>query len=351
MSGNNMSDFEPHIKALTYLPFDQFIRQYLVYRAVKQAYGSKKLSILDIGGYGGKTREFFKHDEVLVVDLFDADEPGYQTASALDLPFADKSFDVVLSFDVLEHIKAPQREKFVGEALRVTKNLLVIAAPFYTAATVRAEKILNQHHQAISGEKHRWLEEHIEYGLPDSNELERLLSQRGYHYVLETSNNLELWMLLQFTVFHATTASIGLEAIGNLFEFYNQNFQQLGDASGTTYRRIYYIASDKKRLPTIEKPAVPNPLLTQDLMRQLFTSLHKIENIKVQRRTRELQHEINWLNIVLQQKDVSARRLSESHHKLQQESLRIRNALVIKQLRAFRRLALKLRKKLSKGSS
>ena len=49
-------------------------------------------------------------------------EPGVLT----NLPFADNSFDLVWSSDVLEHIHPEEAEKVVSELVRVSRRFLVL---------------------------------------------------------------------------------------------------------------------------------------------------------------------------------------------------------------------------------
>jgi len=61
---------------------------------------------------------------------------NFQIASVEKLPFADKSFDLVYSAFVIEHVKSP--EKMLGEMIRVTSKRLVILCPNYGAPNRRS---------------------------------------------------------------------------------------------------------------------------------------------------------------------------------------------------------------------
>ncbi|MBI4099942.1 class I SAM-dependent methyltransferase, partial [Candidatus Microgenomates bacterium] len=45
------------------------------------------------------------------------------------IPFPDKSFDVVIAVDILEHVKPVDRAKVVSEIRRVAKKEIIIAVP------------------------------------------------------------------------------------------------------------------------------------------------------------------------------------------------------------------------------
>ena len=88
-------------------------------------------TILDIGGYDGyisyRLKKIFPN---LMITVVDTDEIGLELAknrglnvicaSALELPIKDKEFNVVLCFDLIEHIK--EDVKLVKELSRVLKD-------------------------------------------------------------------------------------------------------------------------------------------------------------------------------------------------------------------------------------
>jgi hypothetical protein len=86
-------------------------------------------------------------------------------ASVDCLPFPDKSWDIVVSIDMLEHIPPGLRDKALREMIRVTRSLLVLAVPVGDAAF---EHDIELHDYYISqhGRPHRFTREHIEFGLP-----------------------------------------------------------------------------------------------------------------------------------------------------------------------------------------
>ncbi len=255
------------------LAFDQFSRQYQVKRLVEAVRTKHKLRILDVGGHNGKTREFFPGDEVLVADLYDIEEPGYLKASGLDLPFKDGAYDVVVCFDVFEHILPGDRERFLTEITRVARQCVVVAAPFDTEFVSQAEQELNAYYQRVTGQEHRWLREHIDNGLPRQEEIERFLEQHKLAYQTYNSNNILLWSGMQNLIFLADSVRAP-ERISSLNRYYNEHLPMLGDGSEPSYRRIYF-AIKGGRLPERSEISEPVDMGTlRELINRMGVALH-----------------------------------------------------------------------------
>lgn len=64
-------------------------------------------------------------------ETFCADNLNYIIASVTELPFDDNSFDVVVSFETIEHISEEQQHLFLKETKRVLKKdgILIISTP------------------------------------------------------------------------------------------------------------------------------------------------------------------------------------------------------------------------------
>lgn len=86
------------------------------------------------------------------------------------IPFADKSFDVVISVDTLEHISRSNRPKIITEMLRVAKKEVIVAVPTGQAARQQDEE-LNRLYQQIHGQSFPFLDEQLGHGLPSQEEI------------------------------------------------------------------------------------------------------------------------------------------------------------------------------------
>ena len=86
------------------------------------------------------------------------------------LPFADETFDLVLCFDVMEHVPRDHREAVLRELARVSRGRLVIAFPFGDAAR-KADAEAAGWYEASQRGSGTWLAEHLEQGLPEDDEI------------------------------------------------------------------------------------------------------------------------------------------------------------------------------------
>jgi len=92
-------------------------------------------TILDVGcGDGAITNELARHWRVTGVDSSRAAlahvEGEAVLASAEKLPFAPRSFDLVMSSQMLEHLEDPTYEQAVAELRRVADRYLLISVPY-----------------------------------------------------------------------------------------------------------------------------------------------------------------------------------------------------------------------------
>ena len=87
--------------------------------------------------------------------------------SGARLPFADRSFDVVVLSDVLEHIPPDGRSAVVSEALRVSRSMAVFGYPCGPSAQALDQKLREQY---LYRKKTPpiWLDEHMMYPFPEA---------------------------------------------------------------------------------------------------------------------------------------------------------------------------------------
>src|SRR3989344_7674596 len=93
------------------------VSRYWIIAHILSSVAGENVKLLDVGGKKGLLRFFGL--KPTVIDMEESDEPNFVQGNALDMPFGDKSFDVAVSCDVLEHIETSDRRKFIAEMLRV----------------------------------------------------------------------------------------------------------------------------------------------------------------------------------------------------------------------------------------
>jgi hypothetical protein len=86
-------------------------------------------------------------------------------ASAANLPFADRIFDVVIASDVLEHVPPALRSTVISEAMRVADKLVIFAFPSGDAAW-QSDRDLLETYKEINRPAPEWLTEHMEAPFP-----------------------------------------------------------------------------------------------------------------------------------------------------------------------------------------
>ena len=96
---------------------------------------------------------------------------------ARDLPFADRSFDVAVALDLLEHIPPGDRPAALAELGRVTARRLIVGCPTAARPAARTGGCVPASRRGSAAPE--WLREHIELGLPESADLQRGLAPFG----------------------------------------------------------------------------------------------------------------------------------------------------------------------------
>lgn len=230
-------------------PFDQFSRQYFIRRLVNEGIrkNKEKLSIIDFGGHKGNTKQAFPTDDITILDVFDVDQEGYVKGDATNTVFDDNQFDVTTSFDVFEHIPRAKRKEFIKESARVSKVGAFLTAPFNQVdkETSYVEKRANALYKEITGVDHPWLREHIEYGIPSTDEIEKIFVSQGIFFCRIPSNALDVWLLMQSLIFVSRTFDRDIKSVVDINEFYNKHLEDI-EGDEKSYRQIYFFSHDKK---------------------------------------------------------------------------------------------------------
>ena len=256
-TGNNIID-------LATIPFDQYSRQLVVKNIIDHVFRSRNkkntFSILDVGGYMGRTAEFLPNDNVKILDVFNIKAPNYIRGDATDVQQEDKAYDFVCSFDVLEHIPRSKREAFITESARLSRLGFFIAAPIddKDGLVSFAEREANEVFKIVNHQEHRWLKEHIDYGIPTGGDVEAILKKHDLYYTTIKSNEIINWLSVQSAFFVKSVLERSDNYLGNKYltqfyefhrhinETYNKNYNSLeGRQDVLSYRTVYFASYDQ----------------------------------------------------------------------------------------------------------
>ena len=233
------------------LPFDQYQRCRLIADSLQLLRtDGQSFNILDVGGWPGTLRDFLHADHVTIVDIQDA-PPPFVKASGTSLPFPDSSFDVVVSSDTLEHVPNESRVAFLSEMCRVSRDFVLLSAPFDSPAVRHAEEVLQSLITDRYGEPYDFIEEHRRYGLPDLHRTIDQMQAAGLQTSVLPNGYLPRWLLALSTFFLLQWRFKDKELNNRANAFYNTTFYA-DDICSPSYRHLI-IAShsrDVSGIPT-----------------------------------------------------------------------------------------------------
>ncbi len=116
------------------------------------------------------------------------------TTTGKSLPFQNKSFDIVISTDTLEHIPPLSRRQFISELARVAKAHLILAFPTGKLAAQQDQE-LDQLYRRKFGQPFPFLTEHLKYGLPDKDRVISWLRPTQIHSLTRHNLKLRRWLM------------------------------------------------------------------------------------------------------------------------------------------------------------
>lgn len=270
------------------LPPDLYSRNTVIAQIAFKLYGKENISVLDVGGYNGKLKLFFPDSPKFIV-LDRKPKPTdeiaeYRQSDAKRIPFSDRNFDVVVASDLFEHVPERDHRRVFDEMSRVSKNFLIVGAPFRANLTLKAEEQIRSQFFANAGFEHPFLTEHDTNGLPTEESFEKIVTEKGYSFIKVQEGNLMNWYLQQLYTGAQTGEAESFQKFG-FYSFFNEHLFELGNLRTPTYRTIYVIAKDGK-VPGTE---IKNELTTThswqtetflQLMRIAFDDLRFLLNQK-----------------------------------------------------------------------
>lgn len=178
-------------------------------------------SILDIGS----------HDDFFMRFVPKANYYSYNgfISKNRKTPFDDNSYDIVVATDVLEHVPPEDRKSFILELLRLARQKVIFSFP-----TENAEDF--EKFALTLVPSHRWLQEHIDRGLPKKTDVDIILEQTGIPYAVKPNHALTSW-ICSFLLEH-TGLDINIKYRIN--EFLQANCFEM-ESREPAYRYIYTV--------------------------------------------------------------------------------------------------------------
>lgn len=235
--------------------FDYVSRHRTLATILSNYFGEKIPKILDVGGLGSPMQDLLGY-KITILDK-DTDGKSVTKGNGSELPYSNESFDAVITSDTLEHIPQKDRKNFVAELARVSKDLIIVCAPFLSADNQKAEKRVLDTYKTLVGEEHRWLKEHKNYVLPDVKSVKKYLkSYRSILDIVEFSHtSLHIWE--QLMTINLISNEMGYPDVGTVTEeinnLYNTRMYQY-DFSKNGYRTFIVASKSRKLQISYRKP-------------------------------------------------------------------------------------------------
>lgn len=165
-------------------------------------------SILEVGSGTNGISDFYQGQVIGLDNNFEKTKTvknsniTHQRGSVSKLPFKSNRFPLTICLDTFEHLPQSKRPLALKELIRVTQKKGLVILGFPTGGlSQKAEKLINDLFRKNHQFDHPWLKEHFEYGLPEQNEIERIIKEQRIK-VRKVSkfynSNLILWLIMHY---------------------------------------------------------------------------------------------------------------------------------------------------------
>ncbi len=240
----------------TWTSFDRYARYGAIARSVRACLGPGPFHVLDVGDASGYLSEFDPDLRPISLDIAPVSDPLPHAirlaGDGTSLPFADEAFDAVVSSDALEHVPPAKRERFLSELVRVSRDVVVVAAPFDTPGVAGTEAMVRHFVLLATGAPQVQLDEHRDNGLPDLASTERFLTGCGSQVMTAGNGNLHDWLTMML-IKHQIAPRTALAPLGSGYDLlYNALFAGR-EQVGPFYRHV--IVARRRGQPDLGAPA------------------------------------------------------------------------------------------------
>lgn len=195
---------------LTTLPYDHFQRYLITAQLVElieRRLQTGAISILDVGGHSSSLKLFLPANRVVLADPnapleythrpeIPFEHDGYIRALGGSLPFPSAIFDLVTAHDTLEHVPPQARLGFLEDLLRTASRFVLVNGPVAKIEVTQAEKRLALFWERTLRWKEHFLQEHLEFGLPESEQLQAFFSERGFPFAVIPNGDFYRWFAM-----------------------------------------------------------------------------------------------------------------------------------------------------------
>ena len=192
------------LRFLVNLDVGVYLRYKEIVRIIKKE-KERNPSILEIGSGATGITSFLKRKVIGVdVNFDDTVSLGYLVQNKYNgqtLEYNDKSFDYVISVDMIEHVSKDKREAIISEMLRVTRKCMMLAFPCSRRSQLYEKKLERRYlHSGLPLPK--YLREHLQYGLPEEKEIVHILdkvmisiNQLNYKIKVIPNESVRVWYM------------------------------------------------------------------------------------------------------------------------------------------------------------